>query len=232
MNALTTKRPVASWLIAACGVWLVGLGLYFIAVRPPLLPEDTRFMGTTVAQIQATVPGLDAWLKKVFTVMGGFVAGTGVLAVFVAIVAMPPNLKGTSWAIALAGALTVALMSVTNFALDSDFKWLLLAPASRPRSKPHEAAQARAVQQRLLACLIGQVEPVLHEVHAQHALQPYGWASAFALGVMRLDHLAQLRPWHDHVHCLQEHVTLGGFAISLEPCLLIGGHRECLFLHT
>ena len=42
---------------------------------------------------------------------------------------MPSMLHGTSWVIALAGALTVALMSVTNFALDSDFKWLLLAPA-------------------------------------------------------------------------------------------------------
>ena len=122
--------PVSSWLIAACGMWLMGLGLYFIAMRPALLPEDTRFMEATIAQIRAAVPGLEGWLKKVFTVMGGFMAGAGVLMVFVAAVAMPSVLKGTSWAIALAGALTVALMSVINFALDSDFKWLLLAPAS------------------------------------------------------------------------------------------------------
>ena len=56
-------------------------------------------------------------------------AGTGVLAVFVATVAMPSSFKGTSWAIALAGTLTVALISAVNFALDSGFKWLLLAPA-------------------------------------------------------------------------------------------------------
>ena len=130
MNVLTTNRYLSSWLVGACGVWLVGLGLYFIAVRPPLLPEDTRFMGATIVQIQAVVPGLEAWLKKVFTVMGGFIAGAGVLTVFVASVAMPSRLTGTSWAIALAGALTVALMSATNFALDSDFKWLLLAPAA------------------------------------------------------------------------------------------------------
>ena len=49
--------------------------------------------------------------------------------VFVAIVAMPRQLKGTSWAIALSGVLTVALMSATNFALDSDFRWFLLVPA-------------------------------------------------------------------------------------------------------
>ena len=130
MNVRTTIRYLPSWLIAACGVWLVALGLYFIAVRPSLLPEDARFMGATITQIQTAVPGLEGWLKKVFTVMGGFMAGAGVLTVFVATVAMPSRLKGTSWAIALAGALTVALMSVTNFALDSEFKWLLLAPAS------------------------------------------------------------------------------------------------------
>ena len=129
MNVRDPTRSAASWLIAACGVWLVGLGIYFIAVRPPLLPEDARFLGATATQIQVAVPGLEAWLKQVFTVMGGFMAGTGVLTVFVAIVAMPCRLKGTAWAIALAGALTVALMSATNFALHSDFRWLLLVPA-------------------------------------------------------------------------------------------------------
>jgi hypothetical protein len=108
-------RPVSTWMLTACGVWLVGLGLYFIVLRPALLPEDPRFMGTTLAQIRTAVPGLESWLKKVFTVMGGFMTGTGVLTVFVATAAMPPRLKGTSWAMALAGALTVALMSrVTN----------------------------------------------------------------------------------------------------------------------
>lgn len=129
MSAGSPARSAASWLLTACGVWLVGLGLYFIAVRPPLLPEDARFMGVAATQIQAAVPGLEAWLKKVFTVMGGFMAGAGVLTVFIATVAMPRRLKGASWAIALAGALTVALMSATNFALQSDFRWLLLVPA-------------------------------------------------------------------------------------------------------
>ena len=129
MNASTTRHYLSSWLIGACGVWLVGLGLYFVAVRPLLLPEDTRFIGATAAQIQAAVPGLGDWLKRVFAVMGGFMAGAGVLTVFVAVVVMPLRMKGTSWAIALTGLLTVALMSGMNFALRSDFRWLLLVPA-------------------------------------------------------------------------------------------------------
>lgn len=124
-----TKRHVATWMLIACGIWLVGLGCYFIVLRPPLLPEDLRFMGTTLARIRTGVPGLESWLKTVFRVMGGFMASAGLLTVFVATVAMPSRLKGTSWIVALAGALTVALMSASNFALHSDFRWVLLVPA-------------------------------------------------------------------------------------------------------
>ena len=122
-------RDASTWLLNACGVWLVGLGLYFILLRPPLLPEDLRALSATPAQIQATVPGLESWLNQVFTVMGGFMAGAGLLTAFVATIAMPARLKGTGWVIGLSGVLTVVLMSATNFALNSDFRWLLLVPA-------------------------------------------------------------------------------------------------------
>ena len=97
MSAISNKRHVSTWMLIACGVWLVGLGLYFIVLRSPLLPEDSRFMGTTIAQIRNTVPGLESWLQKVFAVTGGFMAGAGVLTVFVAAVALPRRLKGASW---------------------------------------------------------------------------------------------------------------------------------------
>ena len=129
MHVITKTRPVSAWLFVFCGIWLVGLGLYFIFLRPPLLPEDPRFMGTTLTQVQASVPGLQRWLSKVFTVMGGFMASTGVLTIFMALAAIPARLPGTSWAIALSGVLSVALMSATNFAIHSEFKWVLLAPA-------------------------------------------------------------------------------------------------------
>ena len=129
MKAPNPTRLTSTWMILACGVWLIALGLYFIVLRPPLLPEDPRFMGTTLEQLRLAVPGLVSWLQKVFAVLGGFMAGTGVLTVWLATVAMPARLKGTFWALALSGALTVVLMSATNFALQSDFRWLLLVPA-------------------------------------------------------------------------------------------------------
>ena len=120
---------ISAWMIAGCGIWLIALGVYFAALRPALPSEDPRSMGATLAQIRADVPGLENWLQRVFTVMGGFMAGAGVLTVFVATTLMRLRLPGTSWAIALSGALTVGLMSATNFALQSDFRWVLLVPA-------------------------------------------------------------------------------------------------------
>ena len=48
----------------------------------------------------------------------------------------------------------------------------------------NESAQRRRVVQRLLARRIGQVEPVLQQVDAQHALQPDGRAAVAGLGVL------------------------------------------------
>lgn len=36
----------------ACGVRMPGLGIDFTFVRPPLRPEDPRFMGATLGQIR------------------------------------------------------------------------------------------------------------------------------------------------------------------------------------
>ena len=63
----------SSYVLALGGIILMGLGLYFIFIRPPLLPEGPRYMGTTLAEIQSTMPGLLIWLRRVFRVLGGSV---------------------------------------------------------------------------------------------------------------------------------------------------------------
>ena len=122
------RRGWAEWLMFSCGIWHVGLGLYFIVIRPPLLPEDLRYMGTEAAAIASAVPMLADWLKKVFTVMGGFMAGAGVLIAHLGLEVMPARLPGTVGTMAAAGALTLGLMSAVNFSLHSDFRWILVVP--------------------------------------------------------------------------------------------------------
>jgi len=114
MTSLTKARPLSTWILISCGVWLVILGLYFIFLRPPFLPEDPRFMGTTLEKLQMAVPGLARWLDNVFIVMGGFMASTGVLTVFVASVALPARLPGASWATALSGVLSKVVFRIVD----------------------------------------------------------------------------------------------------------------------
>ena len=58
--------PYSATALTIGGAILMVLGLYFAFLRPPLLPEDARFMGTSLAQVQATLPGLSGWLRHVF----------------------------------------------------------------------------------------------------------------------------------------------------------------------
>lgn len=123
------RSSVPKFIFVACGIWLIGLGMYFMFLRPPLLPEDLRYMGTSPGEIQSAMPMLERWLHRVFTVMGGFMTGAGVLTIFVAMSASTVREKWTWIVLALAGLFTVGTMSLTNFQLDSDFKWLLLIPS-------------------------------------------------------------------------------------------------------
>lgn len=54
---------VATWLLNLSGLALLGIGGYFVLVRPALLLEDARFMGTTPADLLKAAPGLARWLK-------------------------------------------------------------------------------------------------------------------------------------------------------------------------
>lgn len=129
MTPTPTRLQLSGKLFAACGLWLVALGVYFLFLRPALLPEDPRFMGSSIETLRAAAPGLESWLGHVFNVMGGFMVATGVMTALVACRYLARRERGTLAAVAIAGAASVALMSATNFMLHSDFRWLLLLPA-------------------------------------------------------------------------------------------------------
>lgn len=105
----------------------MGMGMYFVFLRPPLLPEDARFMGTSLSQIQATLPGLPGWLRHVFRVMGGFIFASGLLSVFLAVTAFRARIRGIAAVVGLTGMTSIGLMAVVNFSIASDFKWLILS---------------------------------------------------------------------------------------------------------
>jgi hypothetical protein len=123
---MNTKPYASSILLALNGIILMGLGLYFVLLRPPLLPEDPRFMGTTLAEIQTSLPGLLVWLRRVFWVMGGFMFATGLLLLYVAQTTFRAHLTSARLMVALAALGSIGWMAIVNFMIASDFKWLLL----------------------------------------------------------------------------------------------------------
>lgn len=129
MQTSTSRLQPSGMIFVVCGLWLVALGTYFLFLRPALLPEDPRYIGSSLESIRSAAPGLERWLGHVFNVMGGFMVATGAMTVLVACRFLARRERGTLSALSLAGAAGVALMSATNFLLHSDFRWLLLLPA-------------------------------------------------------------------------------------------------------
>ncbi len=120
-------RPYSSTPLALCGLILTEMGLYFALLRPALLSEDARYMGTEISEVRAAVPGLLNWLEKVFWVLGGYMLGGGLLAVCVAMTSFRSRTKGVFGTVTLAGLASIGWMAAVNFSIDSAYKWLLLA---------------------------------------------------------------------------------------------------------
>ena len=102
------------------------MGLYFIFIRPPLLPEDLRYMGSSFQNVNNNITGLATWLQKVFWVMGGYIFTTGLLIVYISCTSFRKRLPGAFGIVALAGISSIGLMTVVNFMIGSDFRWVLL----------------------------------------------------------------------------------------------------------
>jgi hypothetical protein len=119
----------SSIVLVLAGVAVIGVGLYFILLRPPLLPEDIRYMVLPAAEFDIIKPRLELWLTHVFRVMGGYVLATGVLAVTLAATAFRAHNKVAAMGAMIGGAASIGWMAAVNFMIDSDFKWVLLGMA-------------------------------------------------------------------------------------------------------
>jgi len=126
---LVRRRSWSSDVLALGGLILIGLGLYFTFGRPALLPEDLRYISTTLSEIRASVPGLESWLEKVFWVMGGYMLATGLLTSTIALTLLRERRRGMAVIVSVSGLSSIGWMAAVNFILDSDFKWLILGLA-------------------------------------------------------------------------------------------------------
>ena len=130
MRPISRSWTLSSILLAVAGSTLVIMGLYFMLVRPPLLPEDVRFMALPAAQFDAVKPALEPWLSHVFQLMGGFVFATGVLTITLAATAFRAHHWAAAAGALIGGAASIGWMAYVNFVINSDFKWVLLGMAT------------------------------------------------------------------------------------------------------
>lgn len=124
---MVNLKPYSASLLAIGGFLLIAMGVYFVFMRPPLLPEDYRYMGVDSLSIQENIPQLSIWLKKVFLVMGAYIFTTGLLTIFIALTAFRIRANGVFSILVISGISSIGFMTIINFIIASDFKWVLLS---------------------------------------------------------------------------------------------------------
>lgn len=113
-------------MLVIAGLLLVAMGIYFVFLRPSLLPEDLRYMKTTLPVINNSASGLSDWLQKVFWVMGGYIFTSGLLIIFIALTSFRTRSHGAFIIALISGISSIGFMTIVNFIIDSDFKIALL----------------------------------------------------------------------------------------------------------
>ncbi|MBW8853692.1 MAG: hypothetical protein JF604_05045 [Bradyrhizobium sp.] len=116
----------SSILLGLSGIILIGVGGYFLFLRPALLPEDIRYMNLTPVELESIGPRLARWLAHVFNVMGGYVMATGVLTLTLAMTAFRQQSTLALAGAIVAGVVSIGWMAAVNVMINSDFKWVLL----------------------------------------------------------------------------------------------------------
>ena len=116
-------------LLGVFGVALVCIGAFFMFLRPPLLPEDMRFVGLSLEQLQAGQPRMALWLERVFQVLGGYAIASGILTITIAVTSFSRHEWWALLGVLAAGVASIGWMVVVNFVIGSDFRWTLLAIA-------------------------------------------------------------------------------------------------------
>lgn len=115
--ASSSERIVAG-LLGVVGILTLGTGLYFLLVRPAMLPEDLRFTGVEPGQVPAK---MSEWLGIVFRTWGGFTVGFGVVLMGVAGYLVTTRRVILCWATAVGLVVAFGRFFVSNLALRSDY---------------------------------------------------------------------------------------------------------------
>ena len=117
-----TSDARSSLAVLVLALLTIALGFYMAVLRPPLLPEDVRFLGVDPSSLP---PSLLRWLSVVFATWGAFITAFGVVLFGVASALRTARTNVLRWATALALIIAFGRFLWSNLVLRSDFLWLI-----------------------------------------------------------------------------------------------------------
>jgi hypothetical protein len=113
---------VAAPVVLTFGLLTAGTGVYFMAFRPPLLPEDLRFTGLAPADVPSA---LLPWVSIVFRTWGGFIVGLGLCMLGHAAASITGRPEWSRMGGAAGVLFAFGGLLASNVQLHSDFLWFI-----------------------------------------------------------------------------------------------------------
>ncbi|MGQ4274198.1 hypothetical protein [Terrihabitans sp. B22-R8] len=114
----TTQNRLTGGLLTILGVLALGTGIYFLGIRPTLLPEDIRFTGIDAATLPQ--PFLD-WLGIVFRTWGGFITGFGIVIIGIGFATFVGDTKWLRYGTAAGILVAFGRFAYSNVVISGDY---------------------------------------------------------------------------------------------------------------
>ena len=118
------RDALSGILLLVLGLLTMGTAVFFLVLRPALLPEDIRHTGIDPGTLP---PAFLEWLGTVFRTWGGFIAGFGVLLLGIGGFLLSGRARCLYWATAIGAVVAFGRFLLSNILLDSDFLWFISA---------------------------------------------------------------------------------------------------------
>lgn len=114
----TRQNRLSGGLLTILGVLAFGTGIYFLGIRPTLLPEDIRFTGID----EATLPQafLD-WLGIVFRTWGGFITGFAIVITGIGVATFSGDAKWLRYGTAVGILVAFGRFAYSNVVISGDY---------------------------------------------------------------------------------------------------------------
>ena len=118
------KDALSGAITCVLGVLTLGVGVYFLILRPALLPEDIRHTGIDPNTLP---PAFVDWLGIVFSTWGGFIAGFGITILGIGVFMLSGRAVWLYLGIAVGVLVAFGRFLLSNIIINSDSLWLIAA---------------------------------------------------------------------------------------------------------